>query len=114
MSNVEKIIDGQLVTWDRKKAALNLQKHGVSFEDAALVFADDNLIVYCDEKHSQTETRWKAIGMVNDVLLVVYTERGEALRLITARAATPKERSEYYGRKHYGIPNYLQGTKADT
>ena len=101
MSNVEKIIDGQLVEWDNKKAALNLQRHGVSFEDAALVFADDNLIVFRDEKHSQDEERWKAIGMVEDILLVVYTERGEAVRLISARAATPNERSEYYGAQNY-------------
>lgn len=101
MSNVEKIINGQLVIWDRKKAALNLQKHGVAFEDAAMVFADDNSITRYDERHSQDEDRWQIIGLVEDVLLVVFTERGEALRLITARAATPNERSEYYGREHY-------------
>ena len=101
MSNVEKIIEGQLVVWDRKKSAINLRKHGVSFEDAALVFADDNLIVFRDEKHSQDEDRWQAIGMVEDVLLVVYTERGEAIRLISARAATPNERSDYYGAQNY-------------
>ena len=44
MSKIEKIIDGQLVEWDDKKAALNLQKHGVTFEDAALVFTDENRI----------------------------------------------------------------------
>ncbi len=98
MSNVEKIIDGQLIAWDKKKAAINKQKHGVSFETAALVFADDNAIIYRDDRHSQDEDRWQIIGMVNDVLFVVYTERGEALRLISARVATPNERREYYGR----------------
>ena len=101
MSDIERIIDGQLVIWDKKKAALNLQKHGVAFEDAALVFADENSIARYDERHSQDEDRWQIIGMVNDVLFVVYTERGEALRLISARLATPNERREYYGREHY-------------
>lgn len=101
MSNVEKIIDGQLIVWDRKKSAINYRKHGIRFEDAALVFADDNLIVSRDEKHSRDEDRWQAIGMVEDILLVVYTERSEALRLISARAATPNERSEYYGAQNY-------------
>ena len=101
MSNIERTIDGQLVIWDKKKAALNLQKHGVAFEDAALVFADENSITRYDERHSQDEDRWQIIGMVNDVLFVVYTERGEALRLISARLATPNERREYYGREHY-------------
>ena len=98
MSNVEKIIDGQLVIWNKKKAAINKQKHGISFETAALIFADENRIERRDDKHSQDEERWQTIGMVEDVLFVVYTERGEAVRLITARAATPNERSEYYGK----------------
>ena len=98
MSNVEKIIDGQLVIWNKKKAAINKQKHGISFETAALIFADENRIERRDDKHSHDEERWQTIGMVEDVLFVVYTERGEAVRLITARAATPNERSEYYGK----------------
>ena len=96
MSTVEKIIEGQLVEWDDKKAAINKQKHGVSFEDAALIFVDENRIERRDDRHSQDEDRWQVIGMVEDVLFVVYVERGEAVRLITARAATPKERREYY------------------
>ena len=96
MSDVTKEIDGLLVEWDSKKAAINKQKHGVSFEDAALVFADENLIVFRDDKHSQDEERWQAIGMVENILFVVYTERVEALRIIMAREASPKERSEYY------------------
>ena len=96
MSNVTKDIDGLLVEWDSKKAAINKQKHGVSFEDAALVFADENLIVFRDDKHSQDEERWQAIGMVEDILFVVYTERAETLRIIMAREASPKERREYY------------------
>ena len=57
MSDVTKEIDGLLVEWDSKKAAINKQKHGVSFEDAALVFADENLIVFRNDKHSQDEER---------------------------------------------------------
>ena len=98
MSDVERIIDGQLVVWNRKKAAINKQKHGVNFEDAALVFADENAIIRYDVRHSQDEDRWQIIGMVGDVLFVVFTERGEAVRLISAREATPNERREYYGR----------------
>ena len=93
---MEKVIEEQLVEWDDKKAAINFQKHGVSFETAALVFADENRIERRDKKHSQDEERWQVIGMVEDVLFVIYTERGEAVRLITARAATPNERREYY------------------
>ena len=96
MSDVERIIEGQLVEWDDKKAAINKQKHGISFETAALVFTDENRIERRDDRHSQDEERWQVVGMVNDVLFVVYTERGEAVRLITARAATPNERREYY------------------
>lgn len=101
MSTVESIIGGVLVEWYRKKAAINKQKHGVSFEDAALVFADDNLLVFRDREHSQDEDRWQAIGMVEDVLFVVYTERFEALRIIMAREASPEERREYYGAQNY-------------
>lgn len=98
MSKVEKIIDGHLVEWDDKKAAINKQKHGISFETAALVFADKNRIERRDERHSQDEDRWQVIGMVNDILFVVYTERDEATRIIMARKASPKERSGYYDR----------------
>lgn len=95
MSNVTKIINGQLVEWDDKKAAINEQKHNVYFEDAAMVFADENRIERHDNKHSQDEDRWQVIGMVEDILFVVYTERGEAARIIMAREASPKERREY-------------------
>ena len=96
MSTVESIIGGVLVEWDEKKAAINKQKHGVSFEDAALVFTDINRIERRDKTHSQDEDRRQVVGMVEDVLFVVYTERGEAARIIMAREASPKERREYY------------------
>ena len=103
MSDIENTIGGQRVVWDKKKAALNRQKHGVEFEDAALVFADENRIERYDDEHSQDEDRWQVIGEVGEVLFVVYTERGEAFRLITARMATPAERRIYYA----GRTNYL-------
>ena len=95
MKNVEKTINNQLVEWDSKQAALNKQKHGISFETAAMVFADENRIERRDNKHSQDEDRWQVIGMVEDILFVVYTERVDAIRLIMAREASPKERREY-------------------
>ena len=95
MSDVEKIIGGNRVEWDSKKAAINKQKHKVLFEDAALVFADENRIERRDDRHSANEERWQVIGMVYDVLFVVYTERVDTIRLIMAREASPKERREY-------------------
>ena len=92
---METIIANQNVEWDDTKAAINRQKHGIEFEDAALVFADENRIERRDDKHSQDEERWQVIGMVNDVLFVVYTERVNSIRLIMAREASPKERREY-------------------
>ena len=88
--------------WDDKKAQKNFRKHDVSFEVAALVFDDENRIEEFDNAHSEDEDRWKIIGMVYDILCFVYTERGEDIRLITARKATPKERRDYNdGKKIY-------------
>ena len=89
-------INGRWFQWDEKKAKKNIRKHGVYFEDAALVFEDEGRIERRDNKHSIIEARWITIGMVNDVLTVVYTERGEDIRLITARPADDEERAEYY------------------
>ena len=92
---METIINNSIFEWDDKKAAINKQKHGISFETAAMVFADENRIERRDDKHSQDEDRWQVIGMVEDVLFVVYTERIDTIRLIMAREASPKERREY-------------------
>lgn len=83
--------------WDDEKAALNLKKHGISFETAAEVFQDENRLEFYDVEHSETEERYITIGRVNAVLFVVYTERGQNIRLISARMATAKERRIYYG-----------------
>lgn len=63
-------IAGQWFQWDENKAKKNIRKHGVYFEDAALVFQDEGRVERRDEKHSQEEDRWITVGMVNDVLTV--------------------------------------------
>lgn len=81
--------------WDAEKAALNLKKHGVDFRDAVQVFNDVNRIEWYDFAHSDEEDRYNTIGMVRQVLFVVYTERREKTRIISARKATPRERRIY-------------------
>ena len=86
-----------IVEWDDNKAELNWKKHKIYFEDAARVFLDENRIDEFDEEHSDYEERRKVIGIVENILFVVYTERGEKLRLISARNATRREKEDYYG-----------------
>ena len=88
--------------WDNEKAAANEIKHGVTFEIAARVFFDENRIEYYDEEHSGTEDRYYTIGMAGNVLFVVYTERQEAIRLISARLATKSEEAAYYDHLYSG------------
>ena len=82
--------------WDEEKNLLNQRKHGISFETAAYVFADENYIEMYDFEHSISEDRYIAIGRVGDVLFVVFTERKETIRLISARLATEAGRRLYY------------------
>ena len=82
--------------WDSDKAEINKQKHGVSFETAARVFLDENNLDDYDEFHSNFEDRNKIIGMVGNILTVIYTERGDKTRIISARRANKKERNDYY------------------
>lgn len=86
-----------IVEWDDHKNQLNIQKHGISFETAAMVFADEERIEYYDEIHSLDEDRYIVLGRVHGILFVVYTMRGEAVRLISARMANSTERRIYYG-----------------
>ena len=85
--------------WDADKAALNLRKHHVSFEDAARVFLDPNRIETFDGRNAHGEDRWKTVGLVEPALLaVVYTVRGkngDVIRLISARKADAHERAQY-------------------
>ena len=89
-------VEGISVEWDASKNATNIRKHHIDFADAALVFSDANRVELYDVTHSNSEDRYIAIGMVNDVLFVVYTERGKSIRIISARRATPSEKEYYY------------------
>jgi uncharacterized DUF497 family protein len=83
--------------WDAAKAERNLVKHGVSFEAARSVFDDVFAFERRDFDREPGETRYVISGMVEDVILtVVYTERGERTRIISARRATKHEQAEYY------------------
>ncbi|MBR0261931.1 MAG: BrnT family toxin [Selenomonadaceae bacterium] len=82
--------------WDREKAKLNKIKHGISFKTATAVFDDPNRLDLPDDDHSFDEARRKVIGMVDDILFVIYTERRDRIRLVSARKAEEYERSDYY------------------
>jgi uncharacterized protein len=87
--------------WDSSKAAANLTKHGISFDDGATVFADPRTLDGPDAPHSSSEPRRRAIGKTDAgfVVVVAYTIRrtnyGEAIRIISARPANRKERTKY-------------------
>ena len=83
--------------WDADKAAQNLKKHGVSFEDAMFVFYDSGRIETYDGREDYGEDRWVTIGLAYyAVLYVVYTVRHEdTVRLISARKANAEERKQY-------------------
>lgn len=83
--------------WDEKKARENEQKHGVNFEEAKTVFNDPFSITIFDPNHSNNEDRFIDLGISahRRILIVVYTERGETIRLISSREATRRERQSY-------------------
>lgn len=88
--------------WDEAKNLINQQKHKISFETDAHVFDDPEYIEMFDFEHSLDEDRFIAIGKVGDILFVVFTERKDNIRLISARLATSAERSLYYDQNiHY-------------
>jgi uncharacterized DUF497 family protein len=84
-------------TWDPGKAASNLRKHGVSFEEALTVFGDALARIHDDPHHSEREGREIIVGHSTRgrLLLVSFTERSAAIRLISARRATRHERKDY-------------------
>ena len=86
-----------LFKWDVKKAKINLEKHGISFKEASTAFEDLLSLTIDDPLHSRDEERSVLIGISysNRTLVVVHTERGDHIRIISARKATKKER-EYY------------------
>jgi uncharacterized DUF497 family protein len=83
--------------WDEDKAAANQKKHGVTFEEAATVFTDSLAAIFDDEAHSEEEQREIIVGhsAENRLLLVSFTERAGAVRIISARRATRRERRDY-------------------
>jgi uncharacterized protein len=89
--------------WDITKANSNFEKHGVSFEEAQTVFNNPLAIIFDDEVHSSlAEYREIIIGhsQQNRLLLVSFTERPQAIRIISARLATPREREDYENNLH--------------
>ncbi len=72
-------------------------KHGIPFTIAARVFLDDNVLIIYDDVHSVNEDRYIALGLVEEVIVVVFTMRNEVYRLISARVATKREKEAYYG-----------------
>jgi len=83
--------------WDKAKAAANLKKHRVTFEEASTVFADPLAAIFDDDAHSEEERREIMVGnsASNRLLLVSFTERAGAVRIISARQATKRERRDY-------------------
>lgn len=91
--------------WDRNKARINLAKHKILFEEAAMVFRDEHAISIPDDGHSQTEERWITIGMDESTrtLVVVHTFMSMSntewlVRIISARKASKKEQQIYFRR----------------
>ena len=84
-------------TWDPAKADANERKHGVSFDEAKTAFGDPLSITVRDDRHSAQEERLVLFGRsdAGRLLAVMHTERGTAIRIISARAVTPRERREY-------------------
>ena len=83
-------------SWDHRKAATNLKKHGVAFEEAATVFADPIARLYDDPDHSENDQRFLLVGhsFAGRVLLVVHAQNRDTIRIISARRAKPTERED--------------------
>ena len=83
--------------WDKTKAVRNFDKHGVSFYEATTIFGDPLALTADDPDHSFEEQRFLTIGESGpgELLIVSYTQRGNKIRIISAREATRRERREY-------------------
>ena len=83
--------------WDPNKAKENLETHGVSFDEASTAFRDTLSLAIYDPLHSEEEDRFVLIGSShrNRLLVIVHTERGDNIRLLSARNASKKERKQY-------------------
>jgi len=83
--------------WDNQKAKSNVEKHGVSFDEAVSVFADSLALTFADTDHSEAEDQSRTYGISNQgrLLVVVHTERRNKVRIISARKATRYEKNIY-------------------
>jgi len=81
--------------WDPNKAIANIEKHGIDFADAVTVFDDLNAVTIGDPDHEEQRFITIAMDALGRILVVVYTWRGDIIRLISARKATKKERKQY-------------------
>ena len=99
--NIIMSIDG--IEWDSRKAQINLEKHGVSFETAQYIFSDPERLWRFDrsENNVSGEERWQSLGKVSKVLFVVYEEREGKKHIISARLADKNDRRSYNG--YYNI-----------
>jgi uncharacterized DUF497 family protein len=86
-----------LFEWDSVKAAMNKKIHGITFDEASTTFKDALSLTVYDPLHSEDESRFVLIGNSHKdrLLIVVHTERGERIRIISARKAKKKERQQY-------------------
>ena len=96
MTDVKFKFGGMNFEWDTEKNRINRLKHNIDFSKILKIFADENRIEFFDEAHSDDEDRWQVIGKVDEILFVVYTERVDSIRLISARKANSHERRMYY------------------
>ncbi len=83
--------------WDPRKATQNHRKHGVSFHEAATVFGDPLAMTYHDPDHSILEQRFITVGISDSgrLLIVAHADRGENIRIVSARKTTLRERKHY-------------------
>ncbi len=88
---------GLAFEWDESKAKVNTRKHGVNGEEASTVFADPLSVTIYDPVHSEDEDRYIALGesQRRRLLVVVFTDRGDRIRIIGVRVATRRERKDY-------------------
>ena len=82
--------------WDENKNKFNQEKHGIDFNDAKEVIKDDKQKISSDKRKDYRENRWKIIGKIyGTIISVIITKRNTAIRIISARKASRKERDEY-------------------
>ncbi len=92
--------------WDKKKRSFNIEKHAIDFVDAALILSREPLVME-DSRRDCGEPRYLAFGFLRDMLLVVmFTVRGDAFRLISARRANARERRMYEAHQKAGHHEY--------